>query len=266
MNAVDSLLGCSFTQKTFEEKKAIVAACRPKPKLEHLIEIYKHANRRFSVAKYEKYDWLTGSELKNRMFCWTCLLFSNERTGPRVKEGINSLSSFCKKAKVHANSSAHMKATIPASIFGERRIDMMLGEQCRANISAHNRIVEKNRKTLWKLIKIVCWLEKQEIASRGNDESIGSKNLGNYRELLVHTAQLDPELQAHIDSSKVFKGVSSHIQNNSISSVACSLREIIKDEIRMSPFVPILAGETTDISCKAQFFLVYCYIFSGNVQ
>ena len=26
MNAVDSLLGCSFTQKTFEEKKAIVAA------------------------------------------------------------------------------------------------------------------------------------------------------------------------------------------------------------------------------------------------
>ena len=28
---MDSLLGCSFTQKTFEEKKAIVAAGRPKP-------------------------------------------------------------------------------------------------------------------------------------------------------------------------------------------------------------------------------------------
>ena len=27
---MDSLLGCSFTQKTFEEKKAIVAAGRPK--------------------------------------------------------------------------------------------------------------------------------------------------------------------------------------------------------------------------------------------
>ena len=28
---MDSLLGCSFTQKTFEQKKAIAAAGRPKP-------------------------------------------------------------------------------------------------------------------------------------------------------------------------------------------------------------------------------------------
>ena len=47
MIALDSLMGCSFTQKTFEEEKAIVAAGRPKPKLEQLIEINKHANRRF---------------------------------------------------------------------------------------------------------------------------------------------------------------------------------------------------------------------------
>ena len=53
MNAVDSVLGCSFTQKTFEEKKATVAAGRPKPKIEQLIKVYKHANRQFSVAKYE---------------------------------------------------------------------------------------------------------------------------------------------------------------------------------------------------------------------
>ena len=116
MNAVDSLWRCPFTLKAFEKKTAIVAVWRPKPKLEQLIEINKHAKRRFSVAKYEKYDWLTGSELKNRMFCWTCLLFSNERTGPWVKEALSSLSSFCKKAKVYANSSAHIKATITASI------------------------------------------------------------------------------------------------------------------------------------------------------
>ena len=158
-----------------------------------------------------------------------------------------------------------MKATIIASIFGERRIDMMPGEQCRANISANNRIVEKNIKILWKLIKLVCWIEKQELAFRGNDESIGCKNMGNYSELLVYTAQLDQELQAHIDLSKVFKGVSSHIQNDLISSVAYLLREIIKDEVRMSPFVLVLADETTDISCKAQLSLVYRYILNGSV-
>ena len=57
--------------------------------------------------------------------------------------------------------------------------------------------------------------------------------MGNYCELLVYTAQLDPELQAHINSSKVFEGVSSHIQNDVISSIAYSLSEIIKDEVRI---------------------------------
>ena len=34
----------------------------------------------------------------------------------------------------------------------------------------------------------------------------------------------------------------------------------------MSPFVPILADKTTDISYKAQFSWVYRYIFNGNVM
>ena len=137
---------------------------------------------------------LPGSELKNRMYCWACFLFSNERIWPWVKKGINSLSSFCKKAKVHANSSAHMKATIIVPIFGKWRIDMMSRKQGRANISVHNHIAEKNRKVLWKLMKIVCRLGKQELAFWGDDESSGSKNMGNYRELLVYTALLDPEM------------------------------------------------------------------------
>ena len=161
-----------------------------------------------------------------------------------------------------------MQATLTASIFGERRIDMMLEEQCCASICAHNLMVEKNRKILWKLVKIVCWLGKQELAFRGNDESVGSKNMGNYRELLIYTASLDPELQAHIDSSNVFKGVSSssHIQNDLIKSVAHCLQQIIKDEVKKSPFVAILADETTDISCISQFSLVYRYICNGNVM
>ena len=37
MNAADSLLGCSFTQKTFEETKAIAAAGRLKPLKDHFL-------------------------------------------------------------------------------------------------------------------------------------------------------------------------------------------------------------------------------------
>ena len=125
-------------------------------------------------------------------------------------------------------------------------------------------MVAKNRKILWKVVKIVCWLGKQELAFRENDKSSGFKNTGNYRELLAYTASLDPELQADIDSSSIFKGVSSHIQNDLIKSVAHTLRQII-EEVKNSPFVAILADETTDISCKSQFSLVYRYIFNGSV-
>ena len=103
------------------------------------------------------------------------------------------------------------------------------------------------------------------MAFRGNNKSFESKNTGNYCELLAYTALLDPELQAHINSSSVFKGVSSHIQNGLIKSVAHSLRQIIKEEVKNSPFVAILADETIDISCKSQFSLAYRYIFNGSV-
>ena len=64
-----------------------------------------------------------------------------------------------RKAKVYANSSAHVKAAITALIFGERRIDIILGEQCRVDISAHNRIFEKNRKNFVEVIKddLLAW-------------------------------------------------------------------------------------------------------------
>ena len=51
-NVVDSLLGCFFTQKTFEEKKAIVAAGRPKL-VERLFSSLKRG-KSFSQNKMEQ--------------------------------------------------------------------------------------------------------------------------------------------------------------------------------------------------------------------
>ena len=52
MNAEDSLLGCSFTQKAYEEKQAIVAAGRPKP-AERLFSSLKRI-KSFSRNKMEQ--------------------------------------------------------------------------------------------------------------------------------------------------------------------------------------------------------------------
>jgi hypothetical protein len=33
------------------------------------------SNRGFCVSCYEKCKWITGSEIRNKLFCWLCLLF-----------------------------------------------------------------------------------------------------------------------------------------------------------------------------------------------
>ena len=49
---MDSLLGCFFTQKTFEEKKAIVAAGRPKPVERSFFSLKRIES--FSLSKMEQ--------------------------------------------------------------------------------------------------------------------------------------------------------------------------------------------------------------------
>ncbi|KAJ4447754.1 hypothetical protein ANN_09762 [Periplaneta americana] len=94
---------------------------------------------------------------------------------------------------------------------------------------------------------------KQELAFRGHDESSTSINRGNYVELLKYTAEYDPLLKAHLETSTVFKGVSNRIQNDLIEAVAKSLLE----EIKLANYVAVLVDETTDVSNTAQFSIVH---------
>ena len=61
---------------------------------------------------------------------------------------------------------------------------MALNEQRRLNISVHNANVRENREILKDLINVNCFLAKQQLAFRDNDESSTSFNRGNYVELL----------------------------------------------------------------------------------
>jgi len=51
------------------------------------------------------------------------------------------------------------------------------------NISVDNAKVWENREILKDLINVTCFLAKQQLAFRSNDESLNSSNCGNYVEL-----------------------------------------------------------------------------------
>jgi hypothetical protein len=76
-------------------------------------------------------------------------------------------------------------------------------------------------------------LSTQELAFRGNDESVHSDNEGNFKELAKCAATLDEHLNKFIDPSlsRVFTELSKIIQNDLIDSVTNILMKTIYDEI-----------------------------------
>ena len=56
MNIVDELLTHSFSARTYAEKKEIVTAGRPKPRLSELTEVTKQCTRRFRETIYTR-NW-----------------------------------------------------------------------------------------------------------------------------------------------------------------------------------------------------------------
>jgi hypothetical protein len=150
--------------------------------------------------------------------------------------------------------------------FGNSRIDLALDEQRRLNITCHNEKVRENREVLKDLINATCFLAKQELSFRGNDESTSSCNRGNYIELLDVIAEKDERLARHLRTSTVFSGTSNRIQNDLIDSVADVLLADIRSDIDAAPFVAVEVDESTDVTNKAQISVVVRYVCEGKVK
>ena len=67
---VSEFIKKSFMARGVAEQRLIIQQNRPQPKL----DIRSHG-RTFRQQWYEKKDWLCGSEVRQGLFCWPCLLF-----------------------------------------------------------------------------------------------------------------------------------------------------------------------------------------------
>uniref|UniRef100_A0A672GMX8 HAT C-terminal dimerisation domain-containing protein n=1 Tax=Salarias fasciatus TaxID=181472 RepID=A0A672GMX8_SALFA len=164
----------------------------------------------------------------------------------------------------HEQSTTHILSQLALKTFGMSRIDLALDEQRKLNISIHNTKVKENREILKDLINATCFLAKQQLAFRGNDESTGSANRGNYVELLHAFAEKDDRLARHSETSTVSSGLSNRIQNDLIEAVGDVIRNDIKKEIGAAPFVAVEVDETTDVTSQAQISAILRYVATSE--
>ncbi|CAH2016473.1 unnamed protein product [Acanthoscelides obtectus] len=92
-----------------------------------------------------------------------------------------------------------------------------------------------------------------ELALRGHDEKENSENRGIFKDLVNFSAELDNELKVHIQSAKLFEGTSKTTQNELLECMLDVYHEEVKKEIANSPFVAVIADETTDVACEFQY-------------
>lgn len=256
-----------FSQLSFEEKRQVLNDGRPTPELPDLQQRKgQKIVRTFQSEWYKRKDWLCGCASLNRLFCFPCLLFGGTTDKVWTNAGYCDLNNLpCAIAK-HEKSVVHIQSQIALKTFGHSRIDLALDEQRRLGVSMHNERVKKNREILKSLIDVVCFLGKQELAFRGNNEIESSSNRGNYIELLHLLASKDADLASHLASSTVFAGTSNRIQNDLIEAIADVLRDDIKEEVSAAQFVAVEVDETTDITNKAQLSVILRYVSGSEVK
>jgi len=86
----------------------------------------------------------------------------------------------------HARSKNHIQNQIALKTFGRARIDFGFEQTAETKyISVHNAEVRENREILKDLINANCYLAKQQLAFRSNDESSTFSYHGSYVELYI---------------------------------------------------------------------------------
>ncbi|XP_032067125.1 zinc finger MYM-type protein 1-like [Thamnophis elegans] len=254
-----------FSKLDYQSKKEVIIKGRPTPELKGLLQRNRQITRCFQTEWYTRKGWLCGCSVRNRLFCFPCLLFST-CGNVWTQMGYCDLKNLQRSLIKHEQSTTHIHSQISLKTFSVPRIDIALDEQRRLNINIHNAKVKENRDILKDLIDVTCFLAKQQLAFHGNDESTDSTNRGNFVELLHAFAEKDDRLAKHLKTSTVFSDLSNRIQNDLIEAVSDVIRNDIKKEISATPFVAVEVDETTDVTNQARISVILRYVAMADAK
>ncbi|XP_059458275.1 uncharacterized protein LOC132187857 [Corylus avellana] len=237
-------------------RRAYIRAKPCQPKLsEYPYSRMGNNHRRFQASWFETYStWLEYSKSKDAIFCLPCYVFAKK---PISRPGSDAFTgkgfNNWKKASDGMNSSLirHVgkDPNSPHNIAVKCCEDLM-------NQSGHiDKIVEKqtlqeiknNQLRLKTSIDSVQWLTFQACPFRGHDESSGSKNQGNFIELVKLLASYNDDVAGLVleNAPKNAKYTSPKIQKEILHIIANKVRDAIRKEIGDAKFC-ILVDEARD--------------------
>ena len=139
-----------------------------------------------------------------------------------------------------------MNNCVSLQMFGKVNILSAIDAGYRRSIIKHNKLVDRNRQALNRIINCIKFCGFRELPLRGHDEMEGSANRGVFLDLVTYTANLEYAFRDHLEKYNVIKNTLKSIQNDLLSCMFKVYSEEITREIKNSSYVSVQADETTE--------------------
>lgn len=235
------------------------APVQPKVKFPTTLQGNKH--RSFNSEWYKQYRCLEYSRERNAAYCYPCRLFT---TGSGRYWETFTTNGFCdwKHAmgkdgiiSCHDRCKTHMQAMVAWQEYTKNKAS---GTSIAHRLdSARSQLIAKNRHYLKTILQVLLVCSQQEIALRGHDESVKSRNRGNFLEILKLIASHDDIVKDRlvcrprnaVYTSPIIQNELLHIMGEMVQSVICN-------KIQESGLFSILVDESKDCSKKEQLTLI----------
>lgn len=161
---------------------------------------YKWFFKTLPDGEQVKRSWLIYSKLKNVIFCFPCLLFSEDHKSnfANLTNGFNNWRHLCPRLPNHENSPGHRKCYVAWKEM-ERRlkegktIDSDLEKQINTEAEKWRHIIKVN-------IDIILFCGKNNLPLRGSTNTIGDFNCGIFLDLVKMISHYDTILAQHVEN------------------------------------------------------------------
>ncbi|XP_056694888.1 uncharacterized protein [Spinacia oleracea] len=225
-------------------------------------------SRRFSSILYTRYlpngetcdrDWLVYSKELDKVFCFCCKIFKKGiGKGNLVNEGYNDWSHVCVRLKEHETSVDHV---LNMTIWCELRHRLQNNETIdKVAQEQFGKEKEHWKNLIVRIIAIVKYLGKNNLAFRGTNERLYESSNGNFLGLIEMLAEFDPVIIEHvhrINSGKIHHHYLSHdIQNELILLLASKIRNAIIKKVKEAKYFSVMLDCTPDASHQEQMTLI----------
>lgn len=232
-------------------------------------------SRRFSALFYTRIlsngekcdrDWLVYSKELDRVYCFSCKVFTKgHRKGQLVNEGFSDWIHLSERLKEHETSADHViNMTSWYELRNRLQKDQAIDKSTQRQLEKEK---EHWRKVLFRIVAIVKFLGKHNLAFRGHSSKLYEDSNGNFLGLIEMLAEFDPVIQEHVrritkDETQVHY-LGPRVQNELIYLLGSAINSEIIKKIKQANFSVILDC-TPDASHQEQMSLIIRYMDSSS--